>query len=97
MYVSRVLCIIVYIAEPEQCFECDFKRIKEGTEEINLFLEQTKIFSSFLFILTHVLYHAKSVYIDTCTLSCKIVVASNRPLIKSVRRLSYWVFSVLVT
>ena len=37
----------------------DFKRFKLGAEERNFVLEKAKIFSSFLLILMHVLYHAK--------------------------------------
>ena len=46
----------------------DFKRFKEGTAERNLFLEQNQ--NIFIF----------SAYTDACSLSCKIVVATKRPL-----------------
>ena len=59
------------IGESGQCFECGFKRFKEGTEERNLFLEQNQ--NIFFF----------SAYTDACTSSCKIIVASKRPLITS--------------
>ena len=50
------------IAESGQCLKRDFKRFKEGTEEINLFLKQSQ--NIFIF----------SVYTDACTSSCRIVV-----------------------
>ena len=59
------------IAESGQCFECDFKRLKGGTEEkrISFGINQNIFFFC--------------AYTDACTLSCKIVVASKRPLIIS--------------
>ena len=58
------------IAESGQRFECNFKRFKEEIEERELFLEHLqKIFIFSAYTAAH-----------TCTLLCKIVVVSKRPL-----------------
>ena len=57
------------IAESGQWLKRNFKRFKWGTEQRNLFLQQSQ--NIFIF----------SAYTDACTSSCKIVVASKRPLI----------------
>ena len=61
------------IAELGQWLKRDFKRFKKGTEERYLFLQQSQ--NIFIF----------SAYTDACTSSCKIVVASKRPLISDFR------------
>jgi len=66
----RVWSVMHYrIAESGQWLKRNFKRFKEGTEERNLFLQQSQ--NIFIF----------SAYTDACTSSCKKVVASKRPLI----------------
>ena len=68
MYVSRGLCIIVLRSQGIDLSVIVRGLNKEQKKEI-YFCNKAKIFSSF------------SAYTDACISSCKIVVASKRPLI----------------
>jgi len=68
VYLSRALCIIVLRSQGSD-YSATLRGLNKGQKKKIQFWNKAKIFSIF------------SVYTDACTSSCKIVVASKRPLI----------------